>query len=263
MEVFSCYKDIPKHLAPIVLTIGNFDAVHLGHCAVLKNAKKMADEINGYLCVLTFGNHPVEVLRPGTILPKLCTQVHKLILLEKQNVDAVILFEFTIPFSLQTAAEFLKTLHSYISFEALVLGHDALIGKDRRGDSAEMQEIATNLGFKLNYVHPYPVNGESVSSSLIRKAIQGGNLDYDEELLGRRFSVLTTVGAISEQRISLENVTSLCLPPEGVYSVKVIGEVNREWGYAKAVVTKGFPNLELNFDGEVFCQSGQQVEVIF
>ena len=81
VKVFSCYKDVPKHLSPIVLTIGNFDAVHLGHCAVLKHAKSIAEDINGHLCVLTFSSHPVEVLKPGTALPKLCTQEHKLRLL--------------------------------------------------------------------------------------------------------------------------------------------------------------------------------------
>ena len=154
-------------------------------------------------------------------------------------------------------------MHSYISFDALVLGHDALLGRDRRGDSSMMQEIARQLGFKLNYVPPFQMNGISVSSSLIRKGIQAGDLDNAERMLGRRFSVLATVGTVSEQRLIIEDVSSLCLPPEGVYSVKVIGVVDREEVCSRAVLTKGFPYLELNFDGEAFFRSGQEIEVIF
>ncbi|MBA3603975.1 MAG: FAD synthetase family protein [Parachlamydiaceae bacterium] len=263
VKVFSCYKDMPRHLTPIVLTIGNFDAVHLGHCAVLKNAKKIADDIDGHLCVLTFSSHPIEVLRPGTTLPKLCTQLHKLSLFEKQNVDVVIFFEFTVSFSLQTAAEFLSSLHGYISFDALVLGHDALVGKDRLGDSAEMQEIAVQLGFKLNYVPPYQVDGTLVSSSAIRRAIQIGDLDNAEKMVGRKFSVLTEVAVVNELQVILADASSLCLPPEGVYPVKVVGGVDPEGVFAEAIVMKGFPYLELNFEDGHLCYIGQQIEVIF
>ncbi len=263
VKVFSCYKDVPRHLTPIVLTIGNFDAVHLGHRAVLKNAKKIADDLSGQLCVLTFRRHPAEVLRPGISLPKLCTQEHKLKMLEKQDVDLVIFFEFTVSFSLQTAAEFLKSLQSYISFDALVLGHDALLGNDRRGDSIKMHEIAAKLGFKLNYLPPIEFNGVPVSSSLIRKAIQTGDLERAEEMLGRRFSILSTVTSLERQQIFLDEISSLCLPPEGVYPVRIICDNEKVEISADIYVKKGFPYLEFSCKDELLCHIGQKVEVIF
>ncbi len=261
VKVFSCYKDVPKQLSPLVLTIGNFDAVHLGHCAVLKNANNIADNIDGHLCVLTFTSHPAEVLRPEKSLPKLCTQQHKLKLLEKQDVDMVIFFEFTVPFSKQTASEFLDTLHSYISFDCLVLGHDALLGKDRQGDSFAMHQIAAQLGFTLTYIPPFHVEGSLVSSSAIRRAIQQGDLVNAEKMLGRKFSILTTVADVNDQKMILSNLTTLCLPPDGQYSVKVV--FDHEEVFTEVFVKKEYPYLELLDTADLNCQIGQSVEIIF
>ncbi len=261
VKVFSCYKDIPSDLAPIVLTIGNFDAVHSGHHAVLKSAKEIVKKVNGNLCVLTFTTHPIEVLKPETFLPKLCTKEHKLKLLEEQEVDLVIFFEFTKTFSQQTAEEFLSSLHDCISFNALVLGHDALIGKDRQGDSLTMHQIAHRLSFLLTYVPPYQIEGALVSSSAIRKAIQQGDLHWAEKMLGRKFSIVSKVESSSPKDMALIDVSSLCLPPEGIYPVKVISD-HAEM-FAEAIIRKEFPFMELKFAASYVLNSDQILEIIF
>lgn len=261
VKVFSCYKDIPSQISPIVLTIGNFDAVHSGHQEVLNQAKMIAQNINGYVCVLTFLSHPVEVLRPGIIVPKLCTSEQKLKLLEKQDVDLVIFFEFTLPFSQQTAAEFLKNLHHYIPFKSLVLGHDAQIGSDRLGDSHKMHQIANQLGFVVTYVQPHQVEGTIVSSSVIRQALQRGDLNNAEKMLGRKFSIFATIASVVQRKLILANHSMICLPPEGVYPVKVMG--NSIEAFAKVEIKKQAPYLELEFTDDHLFASGQNLEIIF
>jgi riboflavin kinase / FMN adenylyltransferase len=224
MKIFSNYDEIPSHFGPIVLTIGNFDAVHLGHRSLLGKAKEVAKAIGGNLVVLTFSNHPVEVLRPETTISKICSKEQKLRLLEQEAVDGVILFEFTKAFSRQTAEQFLSSLQKHFSFHTLVLGHDAHLGSDRRGDSPFMYEVARKHHFAIQYVPAYSLGGAGepvISSSLIRHAIQRGDFPLAEKMLGRKYSICSHAKTVDPSTIALTGLKSLCLPPVGSYPVNV------------------------------------------
>ncbi|MGZ3633868.1 MAG: bifunctional riboflavin kinase/FAD synthetase [Parachlamydiaceae bacterium] len=221
MKIFSSYNETPSNSKSIVFTIGNFDAVHLGHCALLQQAKQRARDIQGKLLVLTFSNHPIEVLKLGNRIPKLCTLPHKLRLLEEQEVDETILFDFTITFAQQTADAFLSTLRDHFSFDRLILGHDARIGSDRLANSPFMQELAKKHHFVLEYIPPRMHQGQIISSSVIRHFIKHGDLATAKTMLGRSFSILTTVKHLSPTECVLNGIADLCLPPIGEYQVIV------------------------------------------
>jgi riboflavin kinase/FMN adenylyltransferase len=228
MKIFSSYDEIPSNFRPIVLTIGNFDAVHLGHCALLQQAKQRAKAIQGQLLVLTFSNHPIEILKPGKVIPKLCTLPHKLGLLEKQRVDGTLLFDFTMTFAEQTADAFLTTLRNHFSFDRLILGHDARIGSDRQTNSLFMQKLAKKHHFALEYIPACMGDGQIVSSSSIRYFIKHGELAAAEAMLGRPFSILTTAKHLNHTEFMLNGITDLCLPPAGEYSVMVESDIKAQ-----------------------------------
>lgn len=204
--------------APTVLTIGNFDGVHLGHQTLLKKLCHKAHEENKKSVVITFANHPSEILRPNKSILYLCTLPHRLRLLEHAGIDVLLLQKFTKEFSHQSAKDFLTQMHRYFSFSHLILGHDATIGREKEGTPAQVQQIAQELGFEVEYLPPWHVEGQLVSSTSIREHLQKGNLKQVEQLLGRPYSIY---GQVTK---GIMDVSKLCLPPNGSYSVFIKSE---------------------------------------
>lgn len=267
-------KSLEKPPKPVVISIGNFDGLHLGHSQVLEKAREHAKRENSSLTVLTFSNHPVEVLHPEQSVPLLCSLSHKKKLFEKFGVDDLILLPFTKEFAQQSARDFLSLLHRHIPFSHLILGHDATIGRGKEGDRDCIKELANEFHFIVEYVEPFSLEGEVISSRKIRGFIQQGNLSLAERLLGRRYSVYGRViegrthGKLLGFPTANLDVTNLCLPPFGVYAVQVLHE-NRmlqgvaNLGIAPTIRTDRIPILEvhlLDWEGNLYHQS---IEVIF
>lgn len=260
MDIYLSYTEIPVNRGPIVLTIGNFDAVHLGHATVLHRARQIADELGGTLCVLTFSSHPSRVLRPENCPSLLCTETHKLKLLQEQKVDGVILLEFTRAFSQQTAAQFLSALYQIQPFSTLILGYDARIGSDRQGNTPLMQQLANELSFKLEYLPPYACDeGLTVSSSAIRQAISLGDLKLAEKMLGRKFSIFSIGTGTPEKANFSIDVKGLCLPPSGIYPVRIYHDGKTSLGRAFVELT----SLNIELFSEDRSLNERVVEIIF
>lgn len=262
MEVFSKYTEIPANWVPLVLTIGKFDSVHRGHQALLKLAREVCSSLKGYLCVLTFINHPIEILKEGKVIPKLFSRIHNLQLLSQQGVDGVVLMEFTKSFSQLTAEEFVKMLYTHHPFKALILGYDSKLGKDRQGKGAGMTELSKKFHFDLHYADVYKHQESIVSSSLIRQAISKGNLHSVEKLLGRKYSILTFALKETPISIELQNLADLCLPPPGTYGTTVYCDGKKL--IAKAIVRRDPPRIVLNLaEKKDFMVGSQGLEIIF
>ncbi len=203
-------SQIPSLPAPLALTIGSFDGIHLGHLAILQRLKKY-----GTSAVLTFKNHPSQVLSQRPPSPLLCTPEHKLLLLEQARVDLVVLLAFTSAFSEQPFDLFLKTLRTAYPFTLLILGKGASFGKNKQGDEPHVRELGQELGFFVEYLEKTTVQGEVVSSGRIRAHIEKGELPLASALLGRPYSIY---GPLIKNTLSLKH---LCHPPEGSYPVKI------------------------------------------
>jgi riboflavin kinase / FMN adenylyltransferase len=219
MKVINHFKQFSTSEAFIALTIGNFDGVHLGHQALFKRLKQAAPHAS----VITFSNHPEEVLRK-TSIPHLTTLAHRLALFEKMGIDDTILIPFSEEFSKQTARGFLTQLKLAIPFTYLILGHDAVIGHDRKHD---LYDLCEELSFTLEYLEPVHINGTIISSSAIRKCIHAGQLADASLLLGRPYSIFATVqhGQGKGRSLGFHTanlpVEELALPPLGVWAVNV------------------------------------------
>jgi riboflavin kinase/FMN adenylyltransferase len=259
---------------PIALTIGTFDGVHRGHQVVLEHVVEHAKRHAGRSVAITYRNHPASILRPEQAPPLVCTLEHRLHLLEQMGVDCVCLLTFTREFSEQSAEEFLQKVRPFIPFAKLILGVDATLGRGRHGDQKRVQELSEGLGFEVEYLPKYVVDGIHVSSSNIREFIQSGRLLELEKLLGRKYSIYSSVTTGGGKGKALGfptaniDVTGLCLPPLGVYAVQVFCEGKSykgvaNLGIAPTVRTDRIPVLEVHLFQDVDSLYQKMMEVVF
>lgn len=210
---------------PLVLTLGVFDGVHLGHRAVLGEAVGWAKSLGGEAKALTFDPHPVAVIR-GIPVKLLCTLKRRLALLESLGVEGVV-ERFDRALAGLSAEAFLKEkLAGLLHIRGLVLGYDSHFGHDRQGDAALAARLAPALGFEVRTVAAVPVGGRPVSSRRIREDLQNGNLEDARACLGRPWALEGRVvkGDARGRRLGFPtanlDVGDLLLPKRGVYAGK-------------------------------------------
>lgn len=274
MRIFYHLEKFLPPAQPLVLTIGNFDGVHRGHAFVLQQVFTQAQAVEGSSCVLTFSNHPSEILKPDHPTSLLCTSQHKLELLKEIGVDSLVFMPFTAHLAQETAKAFIQKLCNHIPFSHLILGYDATLGKDRQGDRSVMQQLAKELNFQIQYLEEYKDQGDPISSSRIRQRLQQGDLQAVESLLGRPYSIYSKVLSGSGQGKLLGFPTAnlstqgLCLPPYGVYAVQIkkkgllfSGIANL--GIAPTLKNNSYPILEVHLLCHIQDMYDEEIEVIF
>jgi riboflavin kinase/FMN adenylyltransferase len=274
MKILKSVEAYKPNEKPIVLSLGFFDGVHLGHQQVFRKVNEYKEKIQGKSVVLTFENHPSTILRPDQPIELICSLDHRLSLISDQNIDLLILLKFTREFSQQSAETFLQKLHSRIPFSHFVLGYDATLGKDRHGNPETIRRLQKELSFTLDYVSELKLDNEPVSSTRIRKLIKSGELQEVEKLLGRKYSIYSHV--IQGQGLGTKmgfptanlNIEGLSTPPYGVYAVQVIcGDTTingvANLGLAPTMKRNSPPQLEVfmfDFYKDLY---GKSLEVIF
>lgn len=234
MQVFRSIQEIPAHFSPSVVTIGNFDGVHRGHQAVLKEVIERAHTLHARSVAVTFDPHPVRVLRPQVPLRLITPLEEKLALLATTGLDAVLLLPFTQELSRLTALEFARRLlRDALGAIEVQEGENFRFGADARADVNELATLGVELGFRARVHQPTLWRGTVVSSSVVRAAISEGNMRTARQLLGRPFEVLSTPAAgrgygsrYTVPTINLATYGEL-LPAHGVYitCLEVGGEV--------------------------------------
>jgi riboflavin kinase/FMN adenylyltransferase len=182
MIIVERLEDIPPISGPIALTIGSYDGVHLGHQHLFQQLKK-----HGTAVVLTFSNHPAEVLRPYAAPPLIDTLDQKISRLEKNGIDLTLILPFTPELSSLSYDTFLKQVHQYLPFTHLILGEGSALGHQARGTQENIQVLAKELNFEAIYLPKFLFEEEPVSSKKIRELIETGNFEQAFRLLGRKF----------------------------------------------------------------------------
>ncbi len=180
-----------------VVTIGTFDGVHLGHQAIFKEMRRMAQEVGGETVVVTFYPHPRQVLAIGTErLRFICSQEEKLKKIEEYGIDNVVIIPFTKEFASTPSEVFIKDyIIERIHPAVIVVGYDHHFGKNRMGDFEMLTRLGEQYGFKTIQVEAQDVNEVAVSSTKIRNYLWAGNVKAANELLGYPYSVTGTVVA--------------------------------------------------------------------
>lgn len=179
--------------APLVrpiLTIGNFDGIHLGHRAILDTVIARARIARGEAVVYTFDPHPRKVISPESAPRLLTTSEQKLELLAAAGVDAVIIEPFNLEFARTAPDVFIREfIHARIRPLEVYVGYDFHFGRDREGSMRLLSELGPRLGFSVTIIPEVIVGGGDVNSSRIRELLVKGGVEEAALLLGRDFSV--------------------------------------------------------------------------
>jgi len=208
----------------MLLTIGVFDGVHLGHRYLISQLKELAKQQGLLSGVVTFRRHPQEVLSPQTKLPFLTDLAQRTNLLKNEGVEAIITLSFTHKLAQLSARQFVGLLEKYLRMRGVVIGPDFALGRKREGNTDALRRLGQEMGFSVTVVSPIIIDGEVVSSTAIRNALAEGNVKRVQTLVGRPFSlhgcVIPGVGRGIELGFPTANLDidpEQALPAEGVY----------------------------------------------
>ena len=212
-----------------VITIGAYDGVHRGHQAVIAQVRNEAARLGCRSVVVTFDRHPASVVRPESA-PKLLTDIdQKMAALDATGVDATFVVRFDAEAATEDPAAFVRrVLVDTLRAQLIVVGEDFHFGHKRRGNVALLRELGQQHDFEVVPVQliarPDGV-AEPVSSTSIRRALAGGQVEVAANLLGRPFSVSGVVvhgdkrgRTIGFPTANIEVPNAMCLPADGVYS---------------------------------------------
>jgi len=173
-----------------VLTIGNFDGVHLGHRALLARLTAAAAKAGLPAAVLTFEPHPREFFAPHSPPSRLSTLREKLELIADDGVDLTYVCHFNARFAAFGPEEFIeRVLVGALRVRHLIVGDDFRFGARRAGNFSLLREAGAHLGFQVEAMASVTLNGERASSSAVRDALQEGRLEHAARLLGRPYSI--------------------------------------------------------------------------
>lgn len=176
--------------APVVLAIGNFDGVHLGHAALLRQLAEAAGQLRLAPTILTFEPHPREFFAPASAPARLTTLREKLELLGEAGVTQAMVCPFNANFAALSAEQFIEqVLCRGLRTRQLIVGDDFRFGRGRQGDFTLLQAAGQRLGFDVMAMPSIVVGGERVSSSGVRRALAAGDMDHAARLLGRPYGM--------------------------------------------------------------------------
>jgi riboflavin kinase/FMN adenylyltransferase len=208
-----------------MLTVGVFDGVHLGHKHLLLRLREQAGQRNLLSAVVTFDPHPQKVLSPETRLPFLTDLDQRITLLRNEGIEAIVILPFTHELAELSAHRFLLLLKNYLRMKGLVIGPDFTLGRNKEGNVNTLRTLGEDMDFTVTVVPPITINGEVVSSTAVRKALDEGDIVRVHSLTGRPFSLygLVIAGASRGMKLgfptaNLDLDPEQALPAEGVYA---------------------------------------------
>ena len=231
MAIFTYALHAPMPAACIggVVSIGNFDGVHVGHQALLTEAARQARALAVPCIAVTFDPHPIQLLRPGRVEPFLTTLEDRAALLQQYGASHVLILQTSPALLVLTAREFFEQIIvRQLQAKAIVEGFNFAFGKGRTGtiDVLKTWSAESNIGF--TQLPPQEVLGQRVSSSRVRNELLAGAVDVACELLGRPYRITGIVGAGQKRGATLGFPTAnlhqiaTLVPGNGVYAVRAI-----------------------------------------
>lgn len=180
----------PPPVGPCNLTIGNFDGVHLGHIAMLNALKKISLQNSLPSVVLTFEPHPREYFTPTSAPPRLSNIEEKLAQFEKLGIDIVWVLPFNQALAEMPADTFIETLLvQQLHSQYILVGDDFCFGHRRGGNLITLKHTAQKYGFEVESFSSIKIAGQRISSTLVRQALQVGDMALAQMLLGRPYSM--------------------------------------------------------------------------
>lgn len=274
LEVINWEKGYKSPFKKAVLTIGNFDGVHLGHQVIFEDVVSRAKEISGTPAAMTFNPHPQKIFR-GKEPPIITKFEEKLKLIESFGIEVAFVVGGTKKFYLMSAEEFIAdVLVESLSVAHIVVGNDFTLGKGREGGIELLRDMGNRFGFGLDVKGDVKVGGVLVKSTVIRDLIASGDVYRAYLMMGRGFSVkgVVTTGAGRGKAILGVPTANIVyegnlVPPDGVYVVHVTFSGTKYGGVCNLGMNPTFGDGKFafevhifNFDQDIY---GEEIEVSF
>ncbi len=220
------FETIQNSYKNLSFALGFFDGVHLAHQKVILNAVNYAKENHIKSAVLTFNNHPAEAA--GREIKYITTQKERNRLIKDLGIDYIFSIDFDKNLMNVTREEYLKSLVLKFAPKAITTGFNHTFGKSRLGNDKYLKEQSNLYGYKYFMLEPEKINGEIVSSSIIRKKLSSGDIQSANKMLNRNFSfggeviygnqIGRRIGFPTANIIYPEKMVSI---PYGVYKVRI------------------------------------------
>jgi riboflavin kinase / FMN adenylyltransferase len=274
MKIFRHIEDQGLSISGTVATMGNFDGIHLGHQALVRNTVEESARLGCPSTVLTFEPHPLKVLAPERAPLLILSYDDKMALLQSLGVDIVIAQRFDRQFASIAADEFIyRFLVNRLKVKKIWVGRDLRFGQDRKGGTDNLLRLAPGAGFEVGVLDPILLHGIRISSSRIRQLVEEGRVDEVRPMLGRYHFVSGRVatGHRRGQKLGFPtaNIASQTevVPLNGIYAT-LIQLKNKQWLSVSSVGVNptfgdGSRTVEsfiLDFEGDVY---GEWVKLSF
>lgn len=259
---------LPGDDRPVIVTVGTFDGVHLGHWKVLREIGARAADCNGLSVLVTFDPHPLRIVRPEAAPPLLTTLDEKKTILAESPLDYVVFVAFTPELRQYSPRRFVTELLLHrLGMDELVIGYDHGFGRGRSGDVNTLRSIAAEYGFRLDIVEAANAADGAISSTSIRRALLEGRLGDANRGLGRPYRVggVVTRGDGRGRELGFPTANLLVsgaeklIPAAGIYACYVVLGRDKLRGALHIGPRPTFPGAEptievhvLDFDQELY-----------
>ncbi|MXW16843.1 MAG: bifunctional riboflavin kinase/FAD synthetase [Gemmatimonadetes bacterium] len=268
---------LPRDDRPVIVTVGTFDGVHLGHWSVLEEIGARAAAREGRSVLVTFDPHPLRIVRPEAAPKLLTTLDEKKVVLAGSRLDYVVFLAFTPELREYSPRRFVtEILLARLGMSELVIGYDHGFGRGRSGDVNTLRDIGAECGFAVDVVEAVHSGPGAISSSSIRRALAEGRVADANRGLGRPYLLTGTVvpgdGRGRELGFPTANLrvgdADKLIPAEGIYACRATVPAGRFMGALHIGPRPTFPGTGaavevflLDFDGELYGQ-GIRLELI-
>jgi riboflavin kinase/FMN adenylyltransferase len=264
MEIIRGLEALNKSYHNTVLTIGNFDGVHLGHQKILSTVLRRAEEMKGTSMAVTFDPHPMKVISPERKITILTTLEEKAKIMEEMGIRVFLCIKFTKEFSKMQPDDFITdVLVKKINAKEIIVGTNYAFGKNKKGTVDLLRRRGKKYGFTVKVIRNAKLYGNVVSSSKIRELLSKGELLKVSKFLGRAYSIEGTVVKGKGRGESLLNVPTANItapveiaPKEGVYAVRVSYKGNIYEGVANIGKNPTFGNSDVSYEAHLLNFSG-------
>ncbi len=214
---------------PSVITVGNFDGLHVGHQRILRAVVERARRDGLLAAAITFDPHPLQVLRPESAPLLITTIAQRLKSFEQFGLDAALVLKFDAALSQLTPEEFVtQIIQQTVHARFVLVGANFRFGHRHAGDVAMLEKLGPQHGFTVEIVPPVELQGAPVSSTRVRESVKQGHVEETEKLLGRSFALTGEIvpgagrgGKIVFPTLNLAPDQGL-LPAQGVYATETI-----------------------------------------
>ncbi len=242
---------IPADLNPAVVAIGNFDGVHLGHQRILRLATESARADSMNAVAVTFDPHPLAVVAPARAPDALTSVARRVELILRHGIDRVAVLPFTRDLARWSPRAFCEQiLVGRLKARKVVVGSGFRFGREQSGTTETLRDLGSRLGFETAVARTVRIEGEPVSSTVVRALVRQGRVERARELLGREFGlrgpIIRGEGVGTRMTVPTLNLSpdSEVLPGDGVYVTRA--RLDGRNGLREAVTNVG---LRPTFDG--------------